>query len=114
MENKNYSLMEIILGKGKKYLDSRMLAINETRNTCFDIARDFDNIFEDDTKGEEYDTNARTIKHIFIRANEDGELENIWETTITRNQQGTVTEKLLYTDADNYNDLPDDWKAKEE
>lgn len=100
MENeKNYSLAEVILGKGDKYLDSRIIIMNDTLGCIDSIAQLLQGEFEDNKligQDEYYDYPAEmvTLIHQVIR-NEDGECTVAYELRITKEEDKPV-EKTIY------------------
>ena len=91
MENENvYSLSEVMLGEGDRYLDNRMIIMNDTLGTVDSIAQLLQGLFEENKlignhEYEDYPEELTKLIHQIIK-NEDGECSIVYELHISKSQ----------------------------
>lgn len=97
-ENKNTSLIQLVLGENDELIGCYPLLLNEDVHTCTLKATEENDMFEDDISGDYFGVFAKKLKHIFTRKNEKNEVMILWELELVRDEDGVVQDRNLYAD----------------
>jgi len=97
MEEKKYQLTEIILGENDKYLESTIITLEKPFEQIEKQAIGLQNEWEDGTFQCIYPEGAITMIHIILEYwEEEGIYSPVREFRITRQLDGTITDKTVY------------------